>query len=157
MHDCPGRSDCRRHLRAPEAVERFDLEMFAQGENCLFWQKRITVVFERVIDFAGLSFLFRADQQFGGRNTGDLIVQRLSILRLGQPELTRAEIGVCETEFIAIGIDRAEIIRALRIEPAQFADRPRGDDLRNFAIDNLAARLWLTHLIANGDAPSGLN
>ena len=139
MNDCPRRSDCRRHLRAPEAVERFDLEMFAQGEDCLFWQKRVTVVFERVIDFADLRFLFRADQQFGGRNTRDLIVQRLSILRLGQSELTRAEIGVCETECIAIGIDRAEIIRALRIEPAQFADRSRGDDLRDFAIDNLAA------------------
>ncbi|KAG0506027.1 MAG: hypothetical protein Udaeo_06060 [Candidatus Udaeobacter sp.] len=61
MHDCPGRSDCRRHLRASEAVERFDLEMFAQGKNCLFWQKRIAVVFERVIDFAGLRFLFRAN------------------------------------------------------------------------------------------------
>src|SRR6476469_10990774 len=97
MHDCPGGSDSRGHLRAPEAVERFDLEMFAQSENCLFWQKRITVVFERVIDFAGLRFLFRADQQFGGRNTGALIVQRLSILRLGQSELTRAEISVCET------------------------------------------------------------
>ena len=75
MHDCPGRSDCRGHLRAPEPVERFDLEMFAQGEDCLFWQKCVAVVFERVIDFTGLRFLFRADQQFGGRNTRDLIVQ----------------------------------------------------------------------------------
>src|SRR6476620_8111452 len=147
MHNRPGCSDRRGHLRATEAVERFDLEMFAQGEDCLFWQERVAVVFEGVIDFAGLRFLFRADQQFGGRNTRDLIVQRLSILRLGQSEFTRAEIGVCETERIAIGIDRAEIIRALRIEPAQFAYRSRSDNLRNFAIDNLAARLWLTRLI----------
>ena len=131
--------------------------MFAQGENCLFGQKRVAVVFERVINFAGLRFLFRADQQFGGRNTRDFITQRLLVLRLGQSELTRAEIGVCETERITIGIDRAEIIRALRIEPAQFAYRSRADDLRDFAIDNLAARLWLSHLITNGDAPSGVD
>ena len=81
----------------------------------------------------------------------------MSILRLGQSKLTRAEIGVGETERIAIGIDRAEIIRALRIEPAQFAYRSGADDLRDFAIDNLAAGLWLTHLITNGDAPSGLD
>src|SRR5215831_1667924 len=157
MHDRPGRSDCRRHLPASEAVEGFDLEMLAQGENCLFWEKRVTVVFERVIDFTDLRFLFRADQQFGGRNTRDFIVQRLLVLRLGQSELTRAEIGVCETERIAIGIDRPEIIRALRIEPAQFAYRTRTDDLRDFAVDNLAARLRLTHLITNGDAPSGVD
>src|SRR6059058_2016046 len=157
MHDRPSRSDRRGHLRAPEAVERLDFEMFAQGEDCLFRQKCVAVVFERVIDFAGLRFLFRADQQFGWRNTRDLIVQRLPTLRLGQSELTGAEIGVCETERIAIDIDRAEIIRALRIEPAQFAYRSRADNLRNFAIDNLAARLWLTHLITNGDALSGVD
>ena len=83
MHDRARRSDCLRHLRATKAVERFDLEMFAQGEDCLFWQKRVAVVFERVIDFADLRFLFRADQQFGGRNTRDFVEQRLSILRLG--------------------------------------------------------------------------
>src|SRR6266850_7832095 len=157
MNNRPGCSDCCGHLRATEAVERFDLEMFAQCEDCLFWQKRVAVVFERMIDFAGLRFLFRADQKFGGRNTRDFIAQRLSILRLGQSELTGAEIGVCETERIAIGIDCAEIIRALRIEPAQFAYRSRADNLRNLAIDNLAARLWLTHLITNGDAPSGVD
>src|SRR4030095_4848975 len=157
MHDRPGRSDCGGHLRATEAVERFDLEMFAQGEDCLFWQKRVAVVFERMINFTGLRFLFRADQQFGGRNTRDFIVERLSILRLCQSELTRAEIGVCETERIAIGIDCPKIVRALRIEPAQFAYRSRADDLRDFAIDNLAARLRLTHLITTSDAPSGLN
>src|SRR5436190_4746066 len=157
MHDCAGGSDCRGHLRATEAVERFDLEMFAQGENCLFWQKRVAVVFERVIDFADLRFLFRADQQFGGRNTRDFILQRLSILRLGQSELTRAEIRVCEAERTGIDINSAEIIRALRIEPAQFAYRSCADNLRNFAIDNLAARLWFTHLITNGDAPSGVD
>src|SRR5215212_2736212 len=110
-----------------------------------------------MIDFAGLRFLFRADQQFGGRNTRDLIVQRLPILHLGQSELTRAEVGVCETEGIAVSIDRAEIIRAFRIEPAQFAYRSRADNLRNFAIDNLASSLWLAHLITNGDAPSGID
>src|SRR6266487_5501170 len=157
MHDRPSRSDRRGHLRAPEAVERLDFEMFAQGEDCLFWQKRVAVVFELVIGLAGLRVLCRADQQFGRRNTRDFIVQRLPILRLGQAELTGAQIGVCETERITVGIDRAEIIRALRIEPAQFAYRSRADNLRNFAIDNLAATLWLTHLITNGDAPSGVD
>ena len=52
MNDRPGRGDRRRHLRAPEAIERFDLEMLAQSEARLFRQKRVTVVFERVIDFA---------------------------------------------------------------------------------------------------------
>src|SRR4029077_14757870 len=137
------------------AVERFDLEMFAQSEDCLFWQKRVTVVFERVIDFASLPFLVRADQQFGGRNTRDFILQGLSVLPLRQSELTRAQIGVAETECIASSIDRPEIIRALRIEPAQFAHRSGADDLCNFAIDNLAAGLRLTHLITNSDAPSG--
>src|SRR6266566_5438577 len=157
MDDRPSRSDRRGHLPATEAVERFDLEMFAQGEDCLFRQKRIAVVFERVIDFASLRFLFRADQQFGWRNTRDFIAQRLLVLRLGESELTRAEIGVCEAERSGIDINSAEIIRAFRIEPAQFAYRSRGDDLCNFAIDNLAARLWLTHLITNGDAPSGVD
>ena len=32
--------------------------MLAQGEVCLFRQKRVTVVLERVIDFASLRFLF---------------------------------------------------------------------------------------------------
>src|SRR5215475_7502806 len=157
MHDCPGCRDRRQHLCATEAVERFDLEMFAQSESCSLWQKRIAVVLERVIHFAGLRFLFRADQQFGGRNTRDFIPQRLSILRLCQSELTRAEVGVCETERVTIGIDRAEIIRALRIEPAQFAYRSRADDLRDFAINDLAARLRLTRLITNSDAPSGVD
>src|SRR5205814_8328683 len=103
------------------------------------------------------SLLFGGDQQFGGRNTRAFIIQLLLVARLGQPELTRAGIGVCETERIAIGIDRAEIIRALRIEPAQFAYRSCAGDLRDFAIDNLAARLWLSHLITNGDAPYGVD
>src|SRR6266850_735560 len=150
MHDCASRSDCCGHLRATETVERFDLEMFAQGEDCLFWQKRVAVVFERMIDFAGLRFLFRADQQFGGRNTRDFILQRSLILRLGQSELTGAEIGVCETECIAIGIDRPEIIRALRIEPAYYAYCPRAAHVRYLAIGNLADRLWLTPLMTNG-------
>ena len=81
----------------------------------------------------------------------------MSILHFGQPELTRAEIGVCETERIAIGIDRAQIIGALRIEQVKFANRARADDLRDFAVDNLAARLRLARLIADRDAPARLN
>src|SRR5262245_13957316 len=131
--------------------------MLAQGKDRLLWQKRVAVVFECVGDFSGLRFLFRADQQFGGRNTRDFVVQRWSILCLGQSELTRAEIGVCETERTAVGINRPEVIRALRIKPAQFAYGSRTDDLRDFAIDNFAARLWLTHLITNGDALSGVD
>ena len=138
MHDRAGRSDRRGHVRAAEAVERFDLEMFAQGEGRLFRQKRVAVVFERVIDFAGLRFLFRADQQFRRRNARQFVEERLSILHLGQSKLPGGEIGVGETKRIAIGIDRAEIIRALRVEPAQFADRAGADDLRDVAIDNFA-------------------
>src|SRR6266699_498505 len=66
-----------------KAVERLDLEMFAQCEACLFQQKRVAVVFEGVIEFADLRLLFRANQQFSGRNPRELVQQRFSILRLG--------------------------------------------------------------------------
>ena len=78
-------------------------------------------------------------------------------MRLRQPEFTCAEICICKPKHIVVGINRAEIIRALRIEPAQFADCSRADDLRHFAIDNLPTRLRLTGLIANGYATSGVD
>jgi len=44
--------DRLRHLGAAKSVERFNSEMFAQSEDCLFRQKRVTVVLKRAIDFA---------------------------------------------------------------------------------------------------------
>ena len=61
MHDRSGRSDRRGHLRATESIERFGLEMFAQSEDCLFRQKRVAVVFQRVVDLTDMRFLLRAD------------------------------------------------------------------------------------------------
>ena len=83
MHDSPRCRHSGRHLDATKAVERLDLEMFAQCEACLFQQKRVAVVFEGVIEFADLRLLFRANQQFSGRNPRELVQQRFSILRLG--------------------------------------------------------------------------
>jgi len=61
MDDRAGSRYALRHLGAAKSVQRFDLEMFAQREDCLLWQKRIAVVIERVIDFADLLLLFRGD------------------------------------------------------------------------------------------------
>ena len=54
MHDCACRRNGGRHLLAAKSVERLNLEMLAQCEDCLFQQKRIAVVFQRVIEFADL-------------------------------------------------------------------------------------------------------
>ena len=90
--------------------------MFAQGKDRLFGQKRVAVVFERAIDCADVRFLFGADQQFRRRNARQFVEQRFLILRLSESKFARAEIGVGKTEHAVIDIDRAEIIRAFRVE-----------------------------------------
>jgi len=57
MHHRSRSGDRLRHLGAAKSVERPNFEMFAQSEDCLFRQKRVTVVFKRVIDFADLLLL----------------------------------------------------------------------------------------------------
>ena len=56
-----GGGDCLRHVRAAEAVERFDPEMLAQREAGVLGQKGVTVVLERVINPAELFLLLGAD------------------------------------------------------------------------------------------------
>ena len=62
VNDCTGCGYCLGHLRAAKSVERFDFEMFAQREDCLFWQKRVAVILKCLIDLTDLFLLFRADQ-----------------------------------------------------------------------------------------------
>src|SRR5438128_6912064 len=113
--------DGLRHLPAAKSVKRFDLEVFAQGEDCLFRQKRIAVVAKRIRDFLELLLLLIADEKLRRRNARKFVQQRLSILRLGQAKLARAEIGIREAEGGAIGIDGAEIIGALGFEQVENA------------------------------------
>ena len=63
MNNCACGGDRLRHLRAAKTVQRFYLEMFAQGEARVFRQERIAVVLDRVIDLAQRLFLLGADQQ----------------------------------------------------------------------------------------------
>ena len=62
MHDRACGGDRRRHVGATETVERFDLEMLAQSETRVLWQKSVIVVGQRAIEFAKLVLLVVADQ-----------------------------------------------------------------------------------------------
>src|SRR5437762_12687812 len=81
--------DGLRHLPAAKSVERFDFKMFAQGEDCLFGQKRVAVVAKRIRDFLELLLLLIADEKLRRRHARKFVQQRLSILRLAKAELAR--------------------------------------------------------------------
>src|SRR5947207_7905814 len=156
MHDRACSRCCLAHLRAAKSVERFDPEMFAQREDCLFGQKRVAVVLQYVINFAHLLFLFRADQQLGRRNARQLIEQGLSIFQLGDSEFAGTEISVRKTKNARIRVDGADIICALRLKQIEVTYRASADDLSDIARNNFS-RLRLTGLIADGYAPPGLD
>ena len=48
--------------------------------------------------------------------TAEFVKERLSILQLGEPELARGQVRVSKTKYAAVGVDRAQIIRAFRFE-----------------------------------------
>src|SRR5437588_5251724 len=129
MHNRARGCDGLRHLPAAKSVKRFDLEVFAQRKDCLLGEKRVAVVAKRIRDFLELLLLLIGDEKLRRRNARKLVQQRLSILRLGQSELARAEIGIRETEGGPIGIDRAEIIGALRFEQVEIAYGARANDV----------------------------
>ena len=84
------------------------------------------------------------------------VEKRLSILQLRQAELAGGEIGVGKAKTAVVDVNRAEIIRAFRFEQIELAHRSRADDLGDVARNNFA-RLRLARLIADRDAPSGLD
>src|SRR4030095_10451166 len=116
MNDCARGSHGLRHFSAAKAIQRFRFEMFTQGEDRLLSQERVAVVLERVIDLTKVIFLFGADEHFRRRNTREFVKQRLSILRLGEPELAGSEVRVSKTKYAAVNVNRAQIIRAFRFE-----------------------------------------
>ena len=130
--------------------------MFAQGEDCLFGQKRIAVVAKRIRNFLKLLLLLIADDKLRRRNARKLVQQRLSILRLGQSELPRAEIGIREAKDGAIGINCAQIIGALGFEQIEITHRACADDLSDIARNNFS-RLRFADLITDRHAPPGLD
>src|SRR5437879_9731447 len=65
--------DGLRHLPAAKSVERCVLEVFAQGEDCLFGQKRVTVVAKRIRDFLELLLLLIGDEKLRRRNARKLV------------------------------------------------------------------------------------
>ena len=77
-------------------------------------------------------------------------------LDCGDPKFAGAQIGVGKPENAILKINRAEIIRPVRFEQVQLADRAGRDDLRDLARDDFA-RLRLARLIANRDPPSRLD
>jgi hypothetical protein len=60
-------------LPAAKSLERFDLEVFAQGKDCLFGQKRVAVVAKRIRDFLELLLLLIADEKLRRRNARKLV------------------------------------------------------------------------------------
>src|SRR5204862_247466 len=101
---------------AAEAIQRFRFEMFALGEDRLLGQERVAVILERVIDLTNAIFLFGADEKFRRRNTREFVKERLSILQLGEPELAGGEVRISKTKYAAVGVNRAQIIRAFCLE-----------------------------------------
>ena len=65
--------DGLRHLPAAKSVERLGLEVFAQGENCLFGQKRVAVVAKRIRNFLELLLLLIADEKLRRRDARKFI------------------------------------------------------------------------------------
>src|SRR5437016_3620036 len=90
MDDRAGGGDRLRHLCAAESVQRFNFEMFAQGEGRLFRQKGITVVTERCGNLGELLLLLIANEKFRWRDTGQFVEERLSIFQLCHSKLARA-------------------------------------------------------------------
>jgi GNAT superfamily N-acetyltransferase len=156
MNDRARSCDRLRRLSATESVERFDPEMFAQREDRLFRQKCVTVVAERAVDFAKLRFLPIADENFRRSDARQFVKERLSIPRLRQPELARAQVCVREPEYAAIGTDRPEIICAFRFEQIEIAHRARANNLGDVARDDFT-RLRFAGLIANRHASACLD
>src|SRR4029453_2020487 len=156
MDDCSSGGDCLGHLRAAETVKRFNFEMLAQRENRLLRQKRITVVPKHPGNVGELLLLLIADQNFRGADSRQVIEQRLSILRLRQPELARAQVRVCEAKHATIDVNGAEIIRALGFEKIEIAYRACADDLSNVTRNDLA-RLRFARLVADRDAAACLD
>ena len=148
--------DRLRRLSAAESVQRFDPEMFAQREDCLFRQKCVTVVAERAVDFAKLFLLLITHENFRRSDARQLVKERLSVPRLRQPELARAQVCVREPEYAVIGTDSPEVICAFRFEQIEIAHRARANDLRDIARNNFPW-LWFARLIANRHASACLD
>src|SRR4029450_1851150 len=121
MNDCARGGDRSRHLAAAKSIQRFRLEMFAQGEDRLLRQERVAVVLKRMIDLAKLIFLFGADEQFRWRNTREFVEEGLSILQFGKPELPCGQVCVSKTKYAAVSVNRAQIIGAFRLEEGEGA------------------------------------
>ena len=69
MDNRAGGGDRLGHVRAAEAIQRFNAKMFAQCETGVLGQKCVAVVLKRAIDFGELLFLLSTDQQLRRRNS----------------------------------------------------------------------------------------
>src|SRR2546423_3556474 len=156
MNDRARRADRRRHVAATKSIERFDPEMFAQGEAGVVGQKREIVVGQRACNLAELGVLPLADQNFRRRNPGEIVQERAAVVRLGYSKFAGAQLRVSETKPAFVKINRAEIIWPVRFQQIQLAHRSRGDDLGDLAGNDLS-RLWLAGLVADRDPAAGLD
>ena len=73
MDDRAGRRNRRRHFAATKAIKRLGFEVFAEGEDRLLRQKGVAVVLQALSQVLQLVRLGVANQQFRGRDPGQLI------------------------------------------------------------------------------------
>ena len=156
MNDRARRADRCRHVAATETIERFDAKMLAQREARVVRQEGKVVISEHALDLSELRVLPFAHQHFRRGNPREIVQQRAGVLRLGYPELPRAQLRVREPKNSILKINRAEIIRAIRFEQVQLAHCSRRDDLRDLTVHDFS-RLRFAGLIADRDSSSRLD
>ncbi len=130
--------------------------MLAQGEAGVIAQEREIVVGQRARDLAELGHLPLAHQDFSRRNSREIVHQRDDGARFGHPKFAGAQFRVGKAEPPFVKINRPEIIRPVRFQQIELAHCSRRNDLGDLPIHDFP-RLRFARLIADGNAPSGLD
>ena len=156
VEDAAGSGNGGVHAGAAEAVEGLDLEVLAEGVVGLVEEEGVAVVGKGAAKVAELLELLVGDEEFGGGEPGEFVLELLAVGELGDGELAGGVVGAGEAPGLLVLEDGGEVVVAAVVEEVEVVDGAGGEDLGDLAIDQLAGDGY-GGLLAEGDAFAGLD
>ncbi len=156
MNNGARRGNRLRQVRTSEAVERFYLEVLAEGEAGVLGHERVVIVGQGTGPFTEIPGLLVADEQFRRCDARKLVEKAARFRNLHEPKLACAQVRIGKAVNSIFVEDRSEVIGTLRFQQIEIAHGAGANDLRDIPVDDLAL-LRFARLVADRDAAAGLD